>query len=135
MRVKELFMLMQQQKILLYVICLYHTFQAIKCFSLCVITCISKQPSERSKIIPIVQIETEAQRSSGFPKIIQPGSGFGAFFPPVLTSFFHTSCFLMIKSVVFLGFRIIYTLVLSPFANGVIASQNSSGDGLETAFL
>lgn len=57
------------------------------------------------------------------------------FFPPVLTSLFHTSCFLMTKSVVFLGFKIIYTLVLSPFANGVIASQNSSGDGLETVFF
>lgn len=39
----------------------------------------------------------------------------------------------MTKPVVFLGFKIIYTLALSPFANGVIASQNSSGSGLQTA--
>lgn len=62
MCVKELFMLMQQQKILMYVICLYHIFEAMKCFSVCVFTCISKQPIERSKMIPIEQVETEAQR-------------------------------------------------------------------------
>ena len=39
----------------------------------------------------------------------------------------------MTKSVVFLGLKIIYTLVLSLFANVTIASQNNSGGGLQTA--
>lgn len=39
----------------------------------------------------------------------------------------------MTRSVV-LGLQIIYTLVLFPFANGIIASQNNSGCGLQTAF-
>lgn len=41
----------------------------------------------------------------------------------------------MTKSVVFLGLKTIYTLVLSPFANGIVASQNSSGGGFQTAFF
>ena len=41
----------------------------------------------------------------------------------------------MTKSVVFLGLKIIYTLVLSLFANDTIASQNNSGGGLQTAFF
>ena len=39
----------------------------------------------------------------------------------------------MTRSVVVLGLEIIYTLVLFPFANGVIASQNNPGCRLQTA--
>lgn len=41
----------------------------------------------------------------------------------------------MTRSVVVLRLKIIYTLVLFPFANGIIASQNNSGCGLQTAFF
>lgn len=41
----------------------------------------------------------------------------------------------MTRSVVVPGLKIICTLVLFPFANGIIASQNNSGCGLQTAFF
>lgn len=119
------------------VFCLYYTVQAIKCFPVCVLIWKIKQPIARSRIIPILQIKRMRLREIKWlsQDYIAREWRIWGFFLKSCSSLFHTSCFLMTRSAVVLGLKIIYTLVLFPFANGIIASQNSSVCGLQTAFF
>lgn len=103
---------------------------------MCVLIWKIKQSSTRSRIIPILQIKRMRLGEIRWlsQDYIAREWRIWKFFLKSC-SLFHTSCFFMTRSVVVLGLKIIYTLVLFPFAYGIIACWNNSGGGLQTAFF